>query len=91
MLSLEPTVMEAETMRKHFHYLKDLTEKGVFALAGPLLVTDYSNFGIGVLRASDHDAAWQIAENDPAVINRVMRLDVQPFSVLRYSGSYHLP
>lgn len=88
MLSEGGTDLENNTMGKHFMYLKDLTEKGVFAFAGPTLVLDYSNFGAGVLRADNLDAAWEVARNDPAVINRVMRLDIMPFKVAYFAENF---
>lgn len=81
MIAEGPTEQEGQTMGAHFNYLKQLTDEGIFALAGPTLVTDNSNFGVGLLRADNIEAAWDLSRNDPAVINRVMRLDILPFNV----------
>jgi uncharacterized protein YciI len=78
---VESTEWESQIVGEHFMYLKAQTEKGVFCVVGRTLNSDYSTMGIGVLRASSEAEAWQIAENDPAVINRVMRLDVLPFGI----------
>lgn len=88
MLSEEFTDFEATTMSEHFLYLKENHEKNIFCLAGPILITDYSNFGMGVLRAKNDEEAWEIGENDPAVIKRVMRLDVLPFGIFQVQESY---
>lgn len=88
MIAQGPTELEGKTMGEHFMYLKDLTEKGIFALAGPTLVADNSNFGAGLLRADSLESAWEIGGNDPAVINRVMRLDIFPFKVAAYDETF---
>lgn len=88
MLSEGPTELEGKIMGEHFMYLKNLTEQGVFAFAGPTLVLDNSNFGTGLLRADSLDKAWDIGSNDPAVINRVMRLDILPFEVAHYQQGF---
>ena len=78
---IESTEWEDQIVGEHFMYLKAQTEKGVFCVVGRTLNSDYSTMGIGVLRANNDTEAWHIAEQDPAVINRVMRLDVLPFSI----------
>jgi uncharacterized protein YciI len=88
MLLEAPTDFESQTVSEHFIYLKGLTEKGVFCLVGRSLNTDYSTLGIGVLKASSEAEAWAIAEADPAIIKRVMRLDLLPFGIAHYSESY---
>ena len=77
----DPTQWEQDITMQHFYYLKEQTENGVFCVVGRTQNTDFSTFGLGVLRANSDEAAWQIAANDPAIINRVMRLDVLPFGV----------
>jgi uncharacterized protein YciI len=88
MLSEGPNGFEQKTMSAHYLFLKDKVERAVFCLAGPTLITDYSNFGLGVLRAKSEDEAWDVSKGDPAVINRVMRLDVLPFGILRVQDGY---
>jgi uncharacterized protein YciI len=75
-------------MSEHFLYLKDKIEKDIFVLAGPILITDYSNFGVGILRANSIEEAWKLSEGDPAVINRVMRLDILPFGISQVQKGY---
>jgi uncharacterized protein YciI len=69
-------------------YLKGLTEQAIFAFAGPTLLADNSNFGTGLLRADSLESAWQIGSNDPAVIKRVMRLDIIPFLIASFDSTY---
>jgi uncharacterized protein YciI len=78
---IESTEWESRIVGEHFMYLKAQTENGVFCVVGRTLNSDYSTMGIGVLRANSEAEAWHIAEQDPAVINRVMRLDVLPFGI----------
>ena len=88
MLLDAPTEFESKTVSEHFMYLKDLTEKAVFCIVGRSLNADYSTLGIGVLRAKTEAEAWAIAEADPAIINRVMRLELTPFGIAHISQTY---
>jgi len=81
-----PTQWEQEKTTEHFYYLKDQTEKGVFGIVGRTQNEDYSTFGWGIMRTTSEQEAWKIAENDPAVIQRVMRLDVLPFGVAMFTS-----
>lgn len=78
---IEPTAWEQARVGEHFRYMQDLTEKGVFCLVGRTQNADYSTFGASILRAGSDAEAWAICENDPAVIHRVMRLEVLPFGI----------
>jgi uncharacterized protein len=88
MVSESSTEFEDKTVTAHFYYLKDLTEKRHFCVVGRTLNADYSTFGIGVLRADSEAEAILIAENDPAIIHRVMRLELLPFGIAHISESY---
>jgi uncharacterized protein len=88
MLSEEFTDFEKTVMSEHFLYLKDKIENDIFCLAGPTLITDYSNFGLGILRAKSDEEAQMIGANDPAAIKRVMRLDVLPFVISQVQKDY---
>jgi len=81
MLSNGLTAEEDRIISEHFAYLQDLTEAGVVLLAGRTLNTDYSSFGIVILRASSEQEARQIMHNDPAVKQRVMRAELYPYSL----------
>lgn len=89
MLTENSTPAEDEAVAAHFHYLKELTEQGVFCVVGRTLNSDYSSFGIGVLRADSDEEAWTIARNDPAIVQRVMRLEVLPFLVMTTQQGTH--
>ncbi len=75
------TPEEAETVSRHFAYLKDLTEKGVMIIVGRTQNKDENTFGIAVFEAEDEAAARQIMANDPAVLGGVMRAILYPYRV----------
>jgi uncharacterized protein len=81
MLSEGSTETESRIAGEHFSYLKDLTEKGVVAMAGRTTNTESNSFGIVVLRAESVDIAKQIMHEDPAVKNRVFRAELFPFRI----------
>ncbi len=69
MLTKGSTESESRIVSEHFNYLKRLTEDGVVILAGRTQNTDYSSFGIVLLKAETVEAAREIMLNDPAVKN----------------------
>lgn len=81
MVAVGPTPKEAETVSRHFAYLKDLTEKGVMILVGRTQNSDESTFGIAIFEAKDEIAARTIMENDPAVAGGVMSATLYPYKV----------
>ena len=81
MLTEGPTPEEAETVSRHFAYLKDLTEKGVMILVGRTQNRDESTIGLAIFEAEDESAARTIMENDPAVAGGVMRATLYSYKV----------
>lgn len=77
----EPTPREDEIVGQHFHYLKDLTEKGVMILLGRTTNNDESTFGICIYEAENDEQANQIMKNDPAVKEGVMTATLYPYRV----------
>jgi uncharacterized protein YciI len=77
----EATPEEAETVSRHFAYVKDLTEKGIMILVGRTQNKDEATFGIAVFEAEDEATARQIMESDPAVMGGVMRATLYPYRV----------
>ena len=75
------TPEEAETVSRHFAYLKDLTKKGVMILMGRTQNNDENTFGIAIFEAEDESAARRIMENDPAVIGGVMKATLHPYKI----------
>ncbi len=72
--------LESSQIEEHFSYLKLLSEKGVVFLAGRTTNSDYSSFGMVILRAASEDEARNIMNSDPAVKNRVFRAELFPYS-----------
>jgi uncharacterized protein YciI len=79
MLAKGSTEFESHIVSEHFNYLKRLTEDGVVILAGRTQNTDYSSFGIVLLKAETIEAAREIMLNDPAVKNNVFRAELYPY------------
>ena len=81
MVSEGPTSDEERIVGEHFSYLERLTTEGVVLLAGRTLNTDYSTFGIVILRAESEAAARLVMLNDPAVKKRIMRAELYPYRI----------
>ena len=79
MLTKGANESESRIISDHFNYLKQLTENGVVILAGRTQTTDYSSFGIVLLKAETIEAARQIMLDDPAVKNSVFRAELYPY------------
>ena len=79
LLTKGPNEVESQVISDHFNYLKRLTENGVVILAGRTQNTDYSSFGIVLLKAETIEAAREIMLNDPAVKNNVFRAELYPY------------
>lgn len=69
---------------EHFNYLKGLFEKGIVKFVGK---TEYDidhpeNRGISIFEAESLEQAQEIMNNDPCVINGVMKAVVHPFRIV---------
>jgi uncharacterized protein YciI len=62
--------------------LKNLTDKGIAIFVGRTLTTDERTFGITVFEAATEEKAREIMNNDPAVIQGVMRAELYPFRIV---------
>ena len=81
MVTEGPTPEEAETVSRHFAYLKSLTDQGVMMFVGRTQNNDEHTFGIAIFEAENEAAAKQIMENDPAVQGGVMRATLYPYKI----------
>jgi len=81
MLTKGPTEQEVELISKHFNYLKDLSDKGIVLMAGRTTQDDESTMGITVIQVPNRNEALSIMNNDPAVLNRVMKAELFPYRV----------
>lgn len=69
---------EGVVMGRHFQYLKDLLSAEKLVMAGPCLD---GAFGIVVYRAETIDAAREIMDHDPAVMNGLMSAELHPYRI----------
>jgi uncharacterized protein len=67
--------MKDQDLRDHFFYLRDLNEKGVVAVAGPL----GDDGGLVIMRATDGKAAGLLVSADPAVSAGIFVGEPRPF------------
>jgi uncharacterized protein YciI len=81
MLTEGPTPQEADIISQHFYYLENLTAEGRLILAGRTLNKDDTGFGIVIFKATSDEEAEKIVNNDPAVIQDVMRATLFPYRV----------
>jgi len=79
MLTKGANASESRIISDHFNYLKRLAEDGVVILAGRTQNTDYSSFGIVLLKAESIEAAREVMLDDPAVRNNVFRAELYPY------------
>jgi uncharacterized protein YciI len=70
------TQEEQEIMANHFKYLEKLRDEDVLILAGPR--TD-GVLGIVLFRAPSYNSAKKVMENDPAIIEGLMKGELHPF------------
>jgi uncharacterized protein YciI len=73
---------------EHWNYLVGLNEKGVIKLVGR---TNYDvdhedNRGLSVFEAENLEKANEVLNNDPCIVNGVMKGKVHPFTVFMYNG-----
>ncbi|MFI5145368.1 MAG: YciI family protein [Ignavibacteria bacterium] len=72
------TAEDAKIMSEHAGYLISMLEKGKLILAGPAL---NAKFGIAILETESEEEAYNIMINDPAVSNKVMNAELNPFRI----------
>jgi uncharacterized protein YciI len=76
----DATPAEQALMEQHFAYWKDLNEKGVCLLGGPVL-DPRGVYGILVVRAASEDEARALGNADPAVKAGVIKIEVAEMRV----------
>lgn len=69
---------------EHFNYLKDFYEKGISKMIGrtDLETSNPNMMGLNIFIAESLEAAQEMANNDPAVKNGIMRAEVLPFKIV---------
>jgi len=73
--------LEEQPLGEHWNYLRYLHQQGILIAGGPYL--DDSG-GLTLIYAEDIDAAWEIVEQDPAVVSGVFVPEVHPW----YHGNW---
>lgn len=74
-----PTAEEAETVGRHFAYLKAAHEAGRLFMAGRTMIPPYT--GIAVFTAESDEEASEFLAGDPAIVAGVFKGEVQPFGL----------
>jgi uncharacterized protein len=77
----------AKHLPRHLEYMIGLEKKGVLFASGPLAEADGKMRGDGltILRASSADAARQIPEADPFVVNGLRSFELREWTVMEGS------
>jgi len=75
----------SETVARHIAFVKDLDDRGKLVLAGPF--GDFPG-GMVVVRAESVEAATQIAESDPFVIEGVRTFEVRTWLLANRENGY---
>lgn len=89
LLRLEKTMQDTsawsaekqQVVAAHFAHLQKMLQDGILILAGKTSTDLATTFGIVVFEADSFESAKVIAENDPAVIAKIMNVEVFPYEV----------
>ncbi len=73
------TEEEEKIMSDHFEHLKKKFDNKQLLLAGPIL--SEGQFGVSVFTAENLNEADEFVQNDPAVIEGIMKPEVHPFRI----------
>lgn len=72
-----PSPLETELLKKHFQYLKELSEKGIVIVAGPSLRPPYT--GIVIFRCANAKEADRLMQSDPVIMGGLFTGRVSEF------------
>lgn len=75
------TEKENRIVEEHFQRLKQLRDEGVVIFAGRVSTMDPEGFGIVIFKADSEEDALAIMENDPAVREGIMTVELFPFNI----------
>jgi uncharacterized protein YciI len=76
----------AEHLPRHLEYMIGLEKKGVLFASGPLAEADKTRGdGLTILRAANAQAAREIAEADPFVVNGLRSFELREWTVMEGS------
>jgi len=77
------TEEDARIMSIHFEYMQGLLKQGKLIIAGPETT---GKFGLSIFEAESEEEAWQLVNNDPAVINGIVTPTLYPCRVSLLKG-----
>ena len=66
---------ERTIMNEHIEYWRDLTDKGIAVVFGPVL-DPKSPWGLGIVEVDDENLAHAIAANDPSVKSGLNKVEI---------------
>lgn len=75
------TEREEEIVARHFACLKELLKEGKLVLAGKTAGLVEKTFGIVILEVESEEEALDIMENDPAVLEGIMKAELFPYNI----------
>jgi len=64
-----------QDLHSHRKYHQELLEKGKILLGGAFIKSDE---GINILKVYNHKEAEALAENDPAVKDKILQVEIEP-------------
>jgi uncharacterized protein YciI len=74
----DATEAETATISRHFSYVEDLVASGPGVLVGR---TEGGEFGVVIFEAESEEKAKEIADNDPAILEKLFSVDLYPFRI----------
>ena len=74
----DATEAETATISRHFSYVEDLVSSQLGVLVGR---TEGGEFGVVIFEAESDEKAKEIADNDPAVREKLFTVDLYPFRI----------
>ena len=81
MLLAGPTATEAATVSRHAAHCDALGKEGVMLMVGRTQTNTPDTLGLAVFLAEDEQAARQVMESDPAIIEGVMSGTLYPYRI----------
>ena len=75
------TKEDTEALARHLVRFQEAAKSGQLILAGRTKEPGDKTFGIAIFRASDEAAARKFTESDPAVVAKLMTVEMHPFYV----------
>jgi uncharacterized protein YciI len=89
MLTVGPTDEEVSVVSDHFAYCQSLVSEGKMLLAGRTVGALSATIGIAILAADSDEAAQNLVDKDPAIVNGVMTAEIQPYRLALFSENPH--